>query len=68
VEMARDLAHRPVLHEVQAMNRGDLLVRQHRVSLYEQIGVPTRWMFFSRWWSSYTRMDNRLINEDLGGS
>jgi hypothetical protein len=29
VEMTRDLAHRPVLGEVEAMNGVDLLCRQH---------------------------------------
>jgi hypothetical protein len=53
---------------MQPMNRGDLLVRQHGLSLYEPINAPTRWMFFSRWQRPDSLINKRLINEDFGGS
>ena len=42
VKMAGDLANRPVLYKMQSMNRRDLLVRQHGLSLYEPIVATTR--------------------------
>ena len=42
VEMTGNLANRPVLHKMQPMNRRDLLVRQHGLSLYEPIAAAAR--------------------------
>ncbi len=69
MKMARNLANRPVLDKAQAMNRGDLLIRQHRVRVViRTIRTPTRWMFFSRWRRPRGWLSNRLKNEDFGGS
>jgi hypothetical protein len=68
MKMPRNPANRPVVDKAQAMNRGDLLIRQHRVSLYETIRTLARWMFFSRWRRPRDWLSNRLINEDFGGS
>jgi hypothetical protein len=69
MQMAGDLAYRPLLDPVQAVHSADLIRRKHRqISLYGRTRRETRTLFFSRTGPGFGVTGNRLKNQELTGS
>src|SRR5207247_4472149 len=51
VEMLGDLSDRPLLDKMEAMNRVDLFVCQHRIPLYDSISDYAIALFLLRLWN-----------------